>query len=208
MNKPIVVAEFAMEPNQNNPPGIAKSALYDTLYQLGYAGALAWSWTNPTISSPADMLTDIQSVWTNHNADVAINKIVSDWPSITITNPVTRASYPDSSTLTFYVTVSDTLPISSVAFYADTTIIGTVTTPYAVSSDTSLFLFRWNNISPGSYMIKAIASNSVGHSTASNLVSISIGKPPMMRLEAESAARPRSGIYREKRPNSKQRRIC
>jgi hypothetical protein len=134
------------------------------------------------------MLAGMQSMWNNHRSDVAVNGIAFSWPSITITNPLTGASYPDSTSLTFYVTVSDTMQISSVAFYADTTKIGVVTTPSSTSYDTSFYIFRWNNILPGSYMIKAIATNSGGHSKASNVVSISIGKPPMVRLEAEAAA--------------------
>jgi len=69
----------------------------------------------------AHMLSGMQSMWDNHQLDVALNAITFDWPSITITNPLTNASYPDSTSLTFNVTVSDTMPISSVAFYADTT---------------------------------------------------------------------------------------
>jgi hypothetical protein len=111
-----------------------------------------------------------------------------------MTYPLTGTSYPDSTSITFYVTVSDTLPISSVAFYNDTTIIGTVTTPSATSKDTSFYILRWNTISSGSYLIKAIATNSGGHSKTSNVVSISIGKPLMVRLEAEAAALQGSGF--------------
>jgi hypothetical protein len=74
LTKPIVVAEFAMQDagKGENPPGIAKTSLYETLYQLGYAGALAWSWTDVNLSPHADMLSGMQSMWDNHNADVRI----------------------------------------------------------------------------------------------------------------------------------------
>ena len=188
LSKPIVVAEFAMESGHGNPPDIAQSALYDTLYHLGYAGALAWSWTDVQISSQAHMLSGVQSMWDNHRSDVALNAITFDWPSITITNPLTNANYPDSTSLTFNVTVSDTMRISSVAFYADTTKIGLVTTPYSTSHDTSFYTFTWNTIPPGSYSVTAVATNSGGHQQVSNTVLLSIGKMPMMRLEAEKAA--------------------
>ena len=74
LTKPIVVAEFAMQDagKGENPPGIAKTSLYETLYQFGYAGALAWSWTDVNLSPRADMLAGMQSMWDNHNVDVKI----------------------------------------------------------------------------------------------------------------------------------------
>jgi hypothetical protein len=184
LSKPIVVAEFAME--QNN--GVPKELLFDTLYHLGYAGVLPWSWTDTTLSSPTSMLAGMQYMWDNYRQDVDVNGIAFSYPTITITNPPTGVSYPDSTSLTLMVTVSDTMPISLVTFYADTTKIGEVTTPYTASSDTSFFAFKWNSIPPGSYAVTAVATNSGGHSKTSNVVSISIGKPPMVRLEAEAAA--------------------
>ena len=70
--KPIVVAEYAMESGHGNPVNIDQSALYDTLYHLGYAGSLAWSWTDVQISSQAHMLAGMQSMWDNHQSDVAV----------------------------------------------------------------------------------------------------------------------------------------
>jgi hypothetical protein len=188
LNKPIVVAEYAMESGHGNPPGIAQTALYDTLYHLGYAGSLPWSWTDVQFSSQAHMLAGMQSVWESHRSDVAVNGIVYDWPFITIKNPLTNTSYPDSTSLTFNVIIQDTLPISSLVFYADTTRIGEVTAPYAASFDTSFYNFRWANIAVGTYSITAVATNSVGHQKTSNTVVLSIGKTPMTRLEAETAA--------------------
>jgi hypothetical protein len=194
LSKPVVVAEFAMESSKGSPPDIDQSALYDTLYQLGYAGALAWSWTDVQFSSRTHMLAGMQSMWKNHRSDVAVNVVTYSWPSITITNPPSNASYPDSTGLTFYITVSDTMPISSVAFYEDTMKIGEVLAPYYTSYDTSFYSWRWNAISPGSYRITAVATNSVGHQKVSNTVLLSIGKSPMMKLEAEAAARQGSNM--------------
>jgi hypothetical protein len=188
LNKPIVVAEYAMESGHGAPQGIAQTALYDTLYHLGYAGSLPWSWTDVQFSNQAHMLAGMQSMWDNHRSDVAVNGIVNDWPAIAITSPLTNVSYPDSTNLSFHVTVKDTLPIASIVFYADTTKIGSVATPYAVSFDTSFYRFRWTNILPGSYSLTAIATNKAGHQSTSNTVILSIGKPVMTRLEAETAA--------------------
>jgi hypothetical protein len=71
LDKPVVVAEFALKTTF----GILKENLYETLYQLGYAGALAWSWTDAAVSSPADMLASMQDIWVRHKSDVDVNGI-------------------------------------------------------------------------------------------------------------------------------------
>ena len=48
--KPVLIAEFPMEENNG---GVPTELLYDTLYQLGYAGGLPWSWTDVQFSSHA-----------------------------------------------------------------------------------------------------------------------------------------------------------
>jgi hypothetical protein len=72
LNKPIVVGEFAMETGKGVPPGIPIASLFETLYQLGYAGALPWSFTDVQISSVANMFAGMQSMWDNHREDVEI----------------------------------------------------------------------------------------------------------------------------------------
>jgi len=189
LTKPIVVAEFPMISGKGTPPGIITGSLFDTLYQLGYAGALPWSWTDGNFSTHDQMLAGMQSMWDKHRADVVINVPgAADWPDVTIISPSSGANYPDSTSLTFKTAIVDTLPISSLVFYADTTKIGTVTTPYATSSDTSFYTFRWNGISSGAHSITAIATNSGGHRGVSNIVAISTGLPPMTKFEAESAS--------------------
>ena len=50
-------------------PAFRRANLFDTLYQLGYAGALPWSWTDPTYSTTSDMIAGIHSIWDNYMAD-------------------------------------------------------------------------------------------------------------------------------------------
>jgi hypothetical protein len=181
LGKPIVVGEFAMETGYGVPPGIAKTSLYDTLYQLGYAGALAWSFTDVQISSIADMLAGMQSMWDNHRSDVDILGIGGAWPLVAITSPVTGASITDTTAITITAVASDSDgSVDSVEFFiADTIKIGGVTvSPYTIT---------WYNVHSGTYNLKAIATDNNGHKRTSNVVSISVGKPAMVRREAESA---------------------
>ncbi len=203
LDKPIVVAEFAMESGGGSPPGIAKADLFDTLYHLGYAGALAWSWTDPTISSSTDMLAGMQSMWNNHRSDIDVNGIGVDWPTVTITSPLNNAKYPDSTQLTINATVVDTLAVDSVEFFVSNTVkIGAVSVSSSVSSDTSRYTFLWKNIAPANYAITAAAVNSSGHRNVSGVVQIAIGTPPMTRLEAEKAIRKGSGMTVKSDPNA------
>lgn len=84
LDKPLVVAEFALK----NTFSVPKEYLYEKLYQLGYAGALAWSWTDVNTSSPADMLSSMRSMWHLHRSDVDVKGVGGDWPVVTVTTPV------------------------------------------------------------------------------------------------------------------------
>ncbi len=71
LNKPVVAAEFHV--NEEN--GIPHSSLYPTLYQNGYAGAMAWSWTDFPVAGP---MSEIQTwatlsyMFANYRNDVII----------------------------------------------------------------------------------------------------------------------------------------
>ena len=195
LTKPIVVGEFPMESGRGIPPGIPTASLYDTLYQLGYAGALAWSFTDPAFSSASSMLAGMQSMWNKHKADVDVNGIAADWPTVNILSPLNNTTYPDSTQIAVQVVVIDTLSITSIDFYiADTLKVGSVVTPDSVFTYTSYFTFRWKNILAGQYNLKAAATNSHGHQSVSNVVQLYFGMVPMTRMEAEAAARKGSNI--------------
>jgi len=188
LNKPIVVAEFGITDVNSVYPNLSNQTLYDLLYQNGYAGALAWSWTDVNITTHQDMLAAQQFMWDNHRQDVDVQGIGVDWPNIIVTSPPNGANYPDSTQLTIKVAVSDTLPIVSVKFFiSDTVKIGEADAPSYSSADTSFYVFTWKNIPPGNYSMKAVAANNKGHQGISNVIQIAVGNPPMTRLEAEAA---------------------
>ncbi len=177
LTKPIVVAEFAMEEAQSVP----KEHLYESLLQTGYAGALAWSWSDVNFSSHADILAGMRSMWVNYRSAVDLLGSGGHWPTVAITNPANNSVFSDTATIPIVATASDTLgSIVSVEFFvADTQKIGEATTsPYSMT---------WTNIPPNRYTITALATNDQGHVRTSNRVSITVGTPPMTRLEAEAA---------------------
>jgi len=179
LDKPLVVAEFALQ----NTLGVPKTALYDTLYHSGYAGALAWSWTDVNLSSHADMLAAMQFMWDNYRTEVDINGISGAWPVVALTSPANDAVFPDGAEVTIAADASD--PDGEVVlvefFASDTLRIG--------ADDTAPFAVTWRNIPPGIYSLTAVATDNQGHQRTSNRVSIQLGTPALVRLEAERAAR-------------------
>ena len=176
-----------MNSGQGAPLGFLAANLLDTLDQLGYAGALPWSWSDSKFSTQAYMLAGMQTLWNAHRADVDLLGTGADWPLDTIKYPLDGATFPDSTQVTIQVSVTDSTAITSVDIIVnDTAKIATLTTaPYN---------FTWTNIQGGIYNITAVAMNSLGHSQISNVVKITVGKPPMVRLEAENATRHGSGL--------------
>jgi hypothetical protein len=181
-DKPVVVAEF----HTTNTDFIPKDQIYEKLYQNGYAGALAWSWSDLEVTTHADMLAGMQTIWDNHRSDVDLFGTGADWPYVSIAYPSTGATFPNSNQVTIQVSVTDSAAITSVDIFSNTLKIATLTTaPYT---------FTWTNIPGGIYNITAAATNSLGHTQTSSIVKITVGTPPMIRLEAETAIRTGPGM--------------
>ncbi len=65
LDKPLVMAEFAPKTTF----GVDASALFEELYKRGYAGAMAWSWTD---ANHDKMLENMKDVFTKHQKEVEI----------------------------------------------------------------------------------------------------------------------------------------
>ena len=89
-------------------------------------------------------------------------------PSVAITSPAAGATYnaPGTVPLTATASAFDNATINSVAYYSGTTLIGSATSaPYSVS---------WTNVAAGSYSITAVATDSLGATTTSSPVGITV----------------------------------
>jgi Bacterial Ig domain/Carbohydrate binding module (family 35)/Secretion system C-terminal sorting domain len=183
LDKPLVVGEFAIQ----NTFGIGKSALYDTLYHLGYAGALAWSWTDVDLSSHEDILSSLQFMWDNHREDIDVLGIAGSWPTVSLVSPGRDTTVADTSAIHLIASATDADgSIVSLEFLANDTSIGTITMePYEVT---------WTNVPSGLYTMTVIATDNDGHRRTSDPVRITAGIPPITRLEAETAVRSGSGM--------------
>ncbi len=183
LDKALVVGEFAIQ----NTFGIAKAALYDTLYHLGYAGALAWSWTDVDLSSHEDILSSLQFMWDHYRQDVDVAGISGSWPVVTLVSPSQDTTFSDTSAIHLIAAASDPDgSIVSVEFLANGMTIGTTATyPYE---------FLWTNVPSNLYTITAVATDNDGHVRSSDPVRIIAGVPAIIRLEAEAAVRSAPGM--------------
>lgn len=179
LDKPLVVAEFAASSTND---GVPKDVLYKYLYANGYAGALAWSWTDVNLSTREDMLAWMKVIWDLYKADVDVLGIGGDFPTVSITNPIDGASFPAGSQIKIDVNAADKDgSVASVDFFvSDTVKIG--------SSTAAPFSFTWSNISNGTYRLTAVATDNHGHKRTSSAIRVSIGVMAMTKFEAEAAS--------------------
>ena len=169
LTKPLVVAEFY--PNVADGCTSCGNTGFNTLYTNGYAGALAWSWTD----SPAvDMLAQMASVSNAHPADVTI--VIAN--TVALTSPTNGSVFALGSTMTIVANPAySTGSVTNVQFFQGATKLG--------EDNTSPYQYNWTNPPAGFYSITARSTDNGGLMATSAPVSIAVG---LTRLEAENAA--------------------
>ena len=98
-------------------------------------------------------------------------------PTVTLTSPSGGAAFTSPATISLAASASDTDGgVASVAFYAGSTLLGTVTSaPYGLT---------WTSVPSGSYSLTAVATDSGGAATTSAPVAITVNSPPSSELPA------------------------
>jgi regulation of enolase protein 1 (concanavalin A-like superfamily) len=98
-------------------------------------------------------------------------------PSVSMNSPSTGSAFGAPATIAMGATAVDRDgSIARVDFYAGSTRIGADTT--------SPYTFSWGNVAPGSYALKAVASDNVGGTATSSSVTVTVvaNKPPIVSL--------------------------
>ncbi len=168
LTKPLVVAEFY--PNVADGCTNCGNTAFDTLYTNGYAGALAWSWTD----SPAvDMLAQMAAVSNAHPAEVTV--VIAD--TVAVTSPTNGGVFAVGSTITLVANAADSTGfVTNVQFFQGATQLGADSTPP--------YQYIWNNPPAGFYTITARSTDNNGLMATSAPVSIEVG---LTLLEAANA---------------------
>ncbi|PYR59611.1 MAG: hypothetical protein DMF85_07310, partial [Acidobacteria bacterium] len=91
-------------------------------------------------------------------------------PSASLTAPANGATFTAPASITLTATASDSDgTIAKVDFYAGATQLGTATaSPYA---------FTWSNVAAGTYNLKAVATDNLGATGSSAVVSVTVNPP-------------------------------
>jgi hypothetical protein len=102
-------------------------------------------------------------------------------PTVAVTSPIDGATFAAPWTGTIQATTSDPDDtVSKVDFFADETLLGTVSNPQSNLS------FPVINLGAGAYVLKAVATDSRGASNSSSGVSVNILEPsPIVVSEAQ-----------------------
>jgi phosphatidylserine/phosphatidylglycerophosphate/cardiolipin synthase-like enzyme/regulation of enolase protein 1 (concanavalin A-like superfamily) len=117
------------------------------------------------VSKTMAYVTEAGPVWSFTTAGTAVNDIP---PTVSITSPVSGATYTAPAAVTITATASDSDgTVARVDFYAGNTLLG--------SSTTSPYSFTWNNVPAGTYSLTAVATDNANATTTSSPVSITVG---------------------------------
>ncbi|MBN1299943.1 MAG: T9SS type A sorting domain-containing protein [Melioribacteraceae bacterium] len=184
LDKPVVLGEFHLKDTDGTP----KEILYERLYQLGYSGAMAWSWTDNQTTQQADILNSMQYMYDNYTEDVDILGIGGDWPIVTITSPEDNIQFDEGAEITITAAASDNDGhVVLVEFFVDDTLkIGeSAEKPYTIV---------WKDIEPDVYRIYAVATDNDGHARKSESIQVQVGAAQFTRFEAERTIRQGTGF--------------
>ena len=153
---------------------VSKVQFYNgsTLLATDTSSPYSYTWNNVpagnyTITAKA---TDNGSLVTASAAVVISVYTPNGAPSVSITSPVTNATFTAPASVTINAAAADTDgTISKVEFYNSDTLLGTVTA--------SPYTFTWNNVASGNYKITAKATDNSLLAATSAPVAISVYAP-------------------------------
>ncbi len=167
-------ASITISANATDANGtISKVEFYTGATKLGedLTSPYSYTWNSATTNLGNHFLTakatDNQGASTT-SGGVSISVTAANTnPTVSITSPVTNASYTAGATVTINATAADNGgAISKVEFFNGTTKLGEdLTSPYS---------FTWTNVPAGTFSLTAKATDNQGATTTSGVVTISV----------------------------------
>jgi len=149
---------------------IARVEFYQGTTLIGTATTAPYS-VNWSVTAPGTYTLTVKAFDNLGGVGTSTATITVTGPQISITSPGSGATFaaPATVALSAKATDDDGGTITKVEFYQGTILIGTVTAaPYT---------FNWNNVGAGAYALTAKATDSLGASTISAAVSITVSGP-------------------------------
>jgi RHS repeat-associated protein len=171
-------ASFPLAANASDSDGTISSVKFyagSTLISTATIAPYTASFTTstPGTYSLTAVATDNGGATTTSSAVSVTVNAANNPPTVSLTSPTNGANAPAPATFSLAATASDSDgTISSVAFYAGSTLISTATSaPYTASFTTS---------TPGTYSLTAVATDNAGATTTSSAVSVTVNAPTNM----------------------------
>ena len=115
------------------------------------------------------------------STDITLQLVPNSGPVVSISAPTNNASFTPGSSIAITANASEAGgTITNVAFYANATLLGNATSaPYSLT---------WPSVPAGSYALTAVASDSLGLSATSSVVTITVAAPPPIVVSITSPA--------------------
>jgi hypothetical protein len=163
--------------------GIQDVTFYANGSAVGTATSSPYTFTWTNVSAGTYTLTAVATDTegaSTASEPVTVTVANNTAPTVSITSPASGATFAAPASLTVTAAAADADgTITSVAFYAGSTAIGTATTsPYSVP---------WTGVEAGSYTLTAVATDNLGAATTSEPVSITV-TPPVDRVNVARAS--------------------
>ena len=142
-----------------------------------------WNASTPGTHSLTAVSKDADGGSTTSTAvSVTVNGAANQPPAVSLKSPVNGATYPAPASITLAADASDADGrVARVEFLSGTTVIGTATAaPYS---------YMWPNVAAGNYVIKAVAYDDAGASTASSSAAVTVqaaNTPPTVTVTSPS----------------------
>jgi hypothetical protein len=140
-------------------------------YSGGATGTTAWTASVPLVPGGGNLITitawDASGKRGTATITVTYTGVADQPPTVSITSPLTGASFLAPASITIDVSASDSDgTVTQVDFYQGTTLLG--------SSTTAPYQFTWNSVAAGTYDLTAKATDNGGFYTISLPVTVTV----------------------------------
>ncbi len=144
-----------------------RTLMHDPQYRVAIA------WQNTGYNQPPHLsyyLGDGMSTPPKPNITIVGGSATNVAPTTSITSPLNNASYSAPASITINATALDSDgSISKVEFYNGNTLLG--------SDNSTPYSYSWTNVAAGTYSLKTIATDDVGATGTSTIITVTVTSP-------------------------------
>lgn len=156
----VTKVDFFSELSATVPFGTAPAAPYSA------------TWTNAPVGTHTITAKATDNKGATATASITVTVIPNPPPTVSITSPVSGATFVAPATVPLAATATDNTSVSLVEYFQGTTFIG--------SASSAPYTLNWTGVTEGGYTLTAKATDSQGGTAVSAPVSMAVGRPPLV----------------------------